>query len=198
MKNTKQSLNLLNDLKTIDKQLRFLMNNKWKRDLPFTELLFDRWERAKFLKFGLNSNIYHNSYIYGNVKVGKNTWIGPFTLLDGTGNLKIGDNCNISAGTQIYTHDTVKRALSGGKYPREAAPVTIGNNCFLGPNSIISKGVVIGHHSIIGAQAYVNKSIPPYSVAVGVPAKIIGKVKLKNSEITISYFPKTAQKSEKS
>jgi len=62
-------------------KLRDEMRQNWQRDLPVEEMLFDRWERAKSLGFGEESSIYHNSYVYGDVKVGKNTWIGPYTLL---------------------------------------------------------------------------------------------------------------------
>jgi acetyltransferase-like isoleucine patch superfamily enzyme len=48
------------------------------------------------------------------VTVGKNCWIGPNVILDGSGGgLFIGDYVDISAGVHIYTHDTVKRAISG-------------------------------------------------------------------------------------
>src|SRR4051812_32486005 len=60
------------------------IRSKWGRDLPFDELVFDRWERARELGFGAESSIYHLSYVYGDVSVGEHTWIGPFTLLDGT------------------------------------------------------------------------------------------------------------------
>src|SRR5438132_9780956 len=108
------------------------MRKRWDRDLPIEELLYDRWERARALGFGEGSSIYHNSYVYGRVSVGANTWIGPMTLLDGSGGLSIGDYCSISAGVQIYTHDTVKWALSGGTAEYERAPVVIGSNCHIG------------------------------------------------------------------
>src|SRR5689334_8815815 len=91
--------------------LRATMNATWDRDLPYEELLFDRWERARHLGFGEGTSIYHLSYVYGQVSVGRNTWIGPFTVLDGSGGLTIGDWCSISAGVQIYSHDSVTRAL---------------------------------------------------------------------------------------
>ena len=107
------------------------------------------------------------------VKVGKNTWIGPFTVLDGTGGLEIGDTCSISAGVQIYTHDTVEWAISGGAHPKELARVRIGNHCYIGPNAIISKGVSIGDGCVIGANSFVNKDVPEGAKAWGSPAKII-------------------------
>ncbi len=143
------------------------------RSLPFADLLFDRWERAKLLGFGEGTSIYDSSHVFGDVKIGKNTWIGPFTILDGSGGLEIGNNCSISASVQIYTHDTVQWAISGGKEPYEYAPTVIGNNCYIAPNSIISKGVTIGDGCIIGTNSFINKSYPSGSKIAGTPAKII-------------------------
>ena len=177
---------LLKLLKELHVHLRAQMRAQWDRNLPFEELLFDRWERARYLGFGEGSSIYHNSYVYGDVKVGKNTWIGPFVLLDGSGGLEIGDNCSISAGVHIYTHDTVKWAISGGKAEYERAPVRIGNCCYIGSQTVIAKGVTIGDHSVIGACSFVNRDIPPHSVAVGIPCKVIGKVVI-NDEGEVSF-----------
>jgi acetyltransferase-like isoleucine patch superfamily enzyme len=156
--------------------LRSRMRERWHRDLPFDELLFDRWERAKSLGFGEGSSIYHNSYIYGDVRVGKNTWVGPYTLLDGSGGLAIGAFCTISAGVHIYTHDTVKWALTGGKAAYERARVTIGDCCHIGGQTVIAKGVTIGDHCVIGACSFVNRDIPPYTVAFGIPCRAAGQV----------------------
>ena len=169
------------------KQLRKEKKEKWDVDVPFEDLLFDRWERAKNLGFGEGSSVYHNSYIIHNVKVGKHTWIGPFVMLDGRGGITIGDYCNISSGVHIYSHDTVKRALTAGKAKEEKSPVTIGNCTYIGSKTIITKGVTIGDHCIIGACSLVNKDIPPYSKAYGIPAKVVGKIKInENGDIIFS------------
>ena len=98
--------------------------------------------------------------ILGNVKVGKNTWIGPNCILDGIGGLEIGDNCSISAGVQIYTHDTVDKSISMGRLKKIPQKKTvIGNGVYIGPNSVISKGVTIGDQVVIGALSFVNKSL---------------------------------------
>ena len=171
-------------------RLRGGMREHWQRDLPFEELLFDRWERAKSLGFGEGSSIYHNSYLYGDVRVGKNTWIGPFTILEGSGGgIVIGDYCSISTGVQVYTHDSVKWAISGGKIKYEKAPAHIGDCVYIGPLSVIAKGVKIGNHCIIGAFSYVDKDIPDFSIVRGQPAKIVGRVKLnENGEVEYEYF----------
>ena len=170
-------------------KLRRVMREKWDRDLPLEELLFDRWERAWSLGFGEETSIYHNSYVYGDVKVGKHTWIGPFTLLDGGGGLTIGDFCSISAGVQIYTHDSVKWAVSGSKMPYEKAPVVVHDCCHIGANSIIAKGVEIGPHSVVGAGSFVRKTVPPYTIVSGVPADAIGlvRVDLESGEVRFEF-----------
>lgn len=175
-------------LKELHNLLREEMAKKWQRSLPLEEELFDRWERAKYLKFGKKTSIYQLGYVYGDVKVGKNTWIGPFTILDGSGGLEIGDNCSISSGVHIYSHDTVKWAVSGGKERYEYKKTKIGNCCFIGPQSVILKGVSIGDHCIIGAGSIVNKKTPPFSIAAGIPAKVIGKVIIKKDEIKFTYL----------
>lgn len=146
------------------------------RVLPIGDYLSDRWEKAKYLGFGNNTSIYDSSLVLGDVKVGESCWIGPFTILDGSGgNLVIGNDCNISAGVHIYTHDTVDSVIYNSKIVK--ANVKIGNNCYIGPNTVISKGVTIGDHVIIGANSFVNKDILSNSKAFGTPAQVIGKSK---------------------
>jgi len=162
---------LLEDLRALLAHQHSLVHQRWNRSLPFGDYVSDRWKKAKALSFGEGSSIYDSALVLGNVKVGKNTWIGPFTILDGSGELEIGDNCSISAGVQIYTHDTVLWATSGGKVQPEYAPVRIGSNCYIGPNVVISKGVTIGDGCVIGANSLVNRNLPAGMKAWGSPAR---------------------------
>ena len=59
-----------------------------------------------------------------------------------------------------------------------SAPVVIEQNCWLGINVVVLKGVRIGHHSVVGAGSVVTRDVPPFSTVVGVPAKV---VKRKNA-----------------
>ena len=165
---------LLRLLDRLYRQLRSKKSVAWNRCLPFAELLVDRWEKSRFLGFGEKTSIYDSSYIFGQVKVGQNSWIGPFTILDGAGGLEIGDFCSISAGVQIYTHDSVAWALSGGQASYEYGPVKIGDRCYLGPNTIVARGVTIGSGSVIGANSLVLHSIPENSRAWGTPCRVVG------------------------
>lgn len=163
----------LNWLKRTYQQLRREKLSRWRRCLPFSELVVDRWEKARFLGFGEGASIYDSSYVFGSVKVGAHTWVGPFTILDGSGGLEIGDYCSISSGVQIYSHETIQWAVSGGKAPYEYAPVSIGSRCYIGPNTVVAKGVTIGEGCIIGAGSLVLSDIPPGSKAFGTPCRVV-------------------------
>ena len=158
------------------------IKKKWKRVLPFGDYFVDRWEKARLLEFGEGTSIYDSSVVIGDVQVGEHTWIGPYTLLDGSGGLKIGSYCSISAGVQIYTHDTMKWAVSGGEYGPQRASTTIGSRCYLGPNTVVAKGVIIGDQCIIGANSLVLKDVPQNSKAYGTPCRVIGSVDLSWSQ----------------
>ncbi len=147
---------------------------KFNRGLPFGDCFVDRWEKAKILGFEEGSSVYDNVLVLGDVKVGKDTWIGPNVILDGSGGLEIGSNCSISSGVQIYSHDSIEWAISGRKENYEFAKTIIENNCYIGPNVIIQKGITIGKGSIIGANSLVNINIPGNSKAYGTPVKIKG------------------------
>jgi acetyltransferase-like isoleucine patch superfamily enzyme len=129
----------------------------------------------------LPSNPYNPlAWIAGNPEIGEGTWIGAFTLIDGLGGLKIGRGCNISSGAQILSHSTVKRCLSEKAYSFiDRQPTEIGDFVFVGANAVVQMGAKIGDHSLIGAGAVVlqDSVIPPYSLVVGVPARVVRDIR---------------------
>ncbi len=167
---------LLSSLRAVHRNLDDTMSMQWHRSLPWGDLLGDRWERARRLGFEEGVSIYDTSYVFGDVKVGHHTWIGPFTMLDGSGGLTIGSYCSISTGVQIYTHESLEWALTGGKAAYTKAPVSIGSNCYIGSQVIIRMGVTIGDRAVVGAGAFVNKNIAANAIVVGAPARVIGRV----------------------
>lgn len=169
-------------------RLRARVREQYDRDLPFQDLVTDRWERARSLGFGEGSSIYQSAYVYGDVTVGAGTWIGPGVLLDGSGGLKIGSGCDISAGVQLYSHDTVARVLSEGRHEIARAAVRIEDHCHVGAHAVVAKGVTIGHHSVVGACAFVNRDVPPHTIVAGVPARPIGRVVVDSSgDVSLVY-----------
>lgn len=163
---------LLDLLEQLWLERRQYVNERWKRTLPFAEYIVDRWEKARILGFGQGTSIYDSALVFGDVTVGENTWIGPHVLLDGSGGLSIGDNCSISAGVQICSHDSIQWAISGGQKSYEYDQTNIGDYCYIGPNTVVSKGVTIGDRCIIGANSLVLEDIPQNSKAYGTPCKI--------------------------
>lgn len=180
--------------KVIWRLLRLLLKykkNKYNRVVSLGDLFIDRAEKARYLGFGEGTTIYDSSVVIGDVKVGRNTWIGPFTILDGSGGLEIGNNCNIASGAQIYSHETIFWVLSGGAKGYTRAKTIIGNCCYIGPNTVVSMGVKIGNHCLIGANSLVNEDLEDHSIAAGSPCKIVGKVKIDEKSVVELLMNKT-------
>ena len=163
-------MELRTSIRTLVADLRREMRKNFRRHVSVGDLLTDRWEIAGDYGFGEGTSCYDNVLILGDVKVGKHCWIGPNVILDGQGGLTIGDHCDISAGTQIYTHHTVARCLSGGIAAVDQAPVKIGSRVYIGPQCVIEMGVTIGDRVVIGAMSLVNRDIPSGARAWGIPA----------------------------
>jgi len=179
---------LLEALRRLHEEQQADILAQWKRSVSFGDQVADRWSRARALGFGEGTSIYDSALVLGDVRVGARTWIGPHTVLDGSGGLVIGDTCSISAGVQIYSHDTVKWAVSGGIAPFERAPVTIGSHSYIGPMTIVTRGVTIGRHCVVGANSIVNKDLPDYAIAYGSTCRIVGRVVIdEQGQVELRY-----------
>lgn len=168
------------DLEALERALRALQQRlqerkiqEWNRRVSFGDLITERADTASQYGFGEGTTCYDNVFILADVKVGRHCWIGPNVILDGRGGLVIGDYVTVSAGVQIYTHDTVEQTISMGKAPMVLAPTTIGSGVYLGPNTVVQMGVSIGDRAVIGAMSFVNRDIPSGAKAWGIPARII-------------------------
>ena len=166
---------LLEQLRALWRSRRSAVDARYHRTLPFGDYVVDRWEKARALGFGEGASIYDSALVIGTVEVGHQTWIGPGVVLDGSGGLSIGAYCSISAGVQIYSHDSVAWATSGGEAAIARAPTRIGDRCYIGPNSVVAKGVTIGDGCVVGAGSVVLADLPPGSRAAGAPCRILAE-----------------------
>jgi len=176
------------ELQRLKEQRDHELRATFDRSLPFADAQFDRWDRAKTLGFGDKTSIYDSSFIFGDVKVGVETWIGPFTLLDGSGGgLTIGDHCSISAGVHIYTHDTVLWAVSGGVQQARKSAVKIGSNTYIGAQSVIVAGITIGERCVIAANSLVNRDVLDGTIVGGTPARKLGHVEGEGAQAKLVF-----------
>ena len=114
------------------------------------------------IKIGGGVNINYNVLIdasEGSIQIGNNVLIGP--------------NCVLRAADHVFSDITQpinRQGHIGGR-------IIIEEDCWLSANVVVLRDVTIGKGSVIGAGAVVTKSIPPYSIAVGIPARVIGQRK---------------------
>ncbi|SHJ36791.1 maltose O-acetyltransferase [Tessaracoccus bendigoensis DSM 12906] len=111
---------------------------------------------------------------YGeNISIGPRTFINyNLTALD-VAPIRIGADCQIGPNVQLLTPQHPLEPQARRDKLESAKPITIGDNVWLGGGVIICPGVTIGDDSVVGAGAVVVRDIPPRSLAVGNPARVI-------------------------
>jgi serine acetyltransferase len=134
---------------------------------------------------GLPDNPYNpHAWIIGEPVIGPGTWIGAFTVIDGSGGLTIGSGCDISCGAHIYTHSSVRRCVSGRLYEHvDRAPVVLGDRVFVGANAVIMMGVRVGDQAVIAAGAVVTKDVAARTVVAGVPARPVAEAVIDGAQV---------------
>lgn len=120
-----------------------------------------------------NSGI-NSSRFYKNLSVGNDCYFGRELFLDLQDQIIIEDNVTLSHRVMILTHtDAGTSPHKNTTIQTTQAPVKIAKGAYIGAHVTILQGVEIGERAIIGAGALVTKSVPPGSVAVGVPAGVV-------------------------
>lgn len=109
------------------------------------------------------------------ILIGNNVFSNRFLTILSAGKISIGDDTFLGSHVLISNenHGTNPEYGCYGLQELSVSDVTIGKNCWIGDHCVILPGVAIGDYSIIGAGSIVTKSVPPYTIAVGNPARII-------------------------
>lgn len=163
------------------------MKEKYKRVLPTGEMLFNRFDKAKYLGYDKTTSVYDSAVIMGDVKIGTNCWIGPNSLIEGIGaNVSIGNYVSVGPCVQIFSHDSSLNTLSSGKMAYKYGDINIGNNVHISSMSMILCGVNIGSNCLIAPHSLITKSFPNNSIISGSPARVIGEIVI-NEDGTIRY-----------
>ncbi|AKF03110.1 Maltose O-acetyltransferase [Sandaracinus amylolyticus] len=168
-------------------------------------------QRRHFHTFGRDSHLERHVALHRPeaISIGREVSIRRFARLEVVGNdphrpiLQIGDHCMISefvhigaatsvilrAGSGLAAHVLIIDHEHDLRDPADfrndrviAAPIDIGEQVFVGERACILRGVTIGAHSIIGAGSVVNCDIPPLSVAVGAPARVVKRWDARRGE----------------
>ena len=124
---------------------------------------------------------YHLYLHFMGVNIGENSMISLGAKIDvRRGNISIGNNVIITYGVVILSHDYSALLMGNSNHQNHTI---IEDNVFIGVNSVILPGVRIGKNSIIGAGTIVTKDVPPLSLVIGNPGKIIKKLQPRGDNI---------------
>jgi acetyltransferase-like isoleucine patch superfamily enzyme len=136
------------------------------------------------IEIGSNVQIDNNTFVTSHVEenpilmIGDRTHLGHGVTISVGLSVRIGNDCLIAGGCFIADNDghpidPYRRIRGESITEEEIKPVIIEDNVWIGNRSVILKGVTIGEGSVVAANSLVTRSIPPYSIAMGVPAKVV-------------------------
>lgn len=114
---------------------------------------------------------------YGkNIEVGKNFFANYNCTIIDVAKVKIGDNCQFAPNVSIYTAGHPLHPVARNSLYEYGIEVTVGDNVWIGGNTVIMPGVHIGSNTVIGAGSVVTKDIPDWVVAAGNPCRVIREI----------------------
>jgi len=129
------------------------------------------------LRIGRDSRFRGRIELYGEgnvVTIGRDTSIGGTLLVAHNGHkIEIGDGCLFSQETELRTTDSHKVFDADCRRINADADVSVGDRVWLSRGVVVLKGVTVGADTVVGMRSLVTKSLPPSSLAVGVPVRVI-------------------------
>jgi acetyltransferase-like isoleucine patch superfamily enzyme len=113
------------------------------------------------------------------VRIGAGTFLNKGVMIAAEQLVEIGEHCMLANGCFVsdanHRHDDPEKPITWQGFESKG-PTRIGENCWLGANVVVTSGVSIGERCVIGANSVVTRDIEPFSVAAGLPAKVITRV----------------------
>ena len=166
--------------------LKFYLANHLINQIPSFRIRHWYYRHILRYKIGRDSSIHMGTFVTGHfITIGDNVVVNRNCYLDGRIGIEIKNNVSISPEVYIVSleHDPDSSAFTtrGGQ-------VVIEDYVWVGVRAILTPGVVLGEGVVVGAGAVVSKSINPYRIAVGVPAREI-RDRSRNLEYKCCYFP---------
>lgn len=141
---------------------------------------FDRIGQLVKQLFGKSEGAFLNPPFYcdygSHIEVGKNFFANYNCTIIDVAKVTIGDNCQMAPNVAIYTAGHPVHPVSRNSAYEYGIEVTIGDNVWIGGNTVILPGVHIGSNTVIGAGRVVTKDIPDWVVAAGNPCKVIRQI----------------------
>ena len=137
--------------------------------------------RARCIEVGSHVEIEHDVYLKAvdsaaRLRISDFVFIGAGSEIDVVENVTIGAHTLIAPGVFITDHaHNIRRDARIDEQGITRGPVIIGADVWLGAKSIVLPGVTIGDGAVIGAGAVVTKTVEPYTIVAGVPARVIGR-----------------------
>jgi acetyltransferase-like isoleucine patch superfamily enzyme len=115
----------------------------------------------------------------GRIHIGSGTFLNLGVMVAAMELVEIGDHCMFANGCFItdadHRFDDPDRPITWQGF-RSKGPTRVGDNVWCGTNVVITSGVTVGERCVIGANSVVNRDLPPFSIAVGAPARVIKQI----------------------
>jgi acetyltransferase-like isoleucine patch superfamily enzyme len=134
-----------------------------------------RWfYRSLGMRLGARSSIYMGAEVRHpkGITIGDNSIVGHRAILDGRRGIVLGNNVNLSTGVWIWT---VQHDPQDPDFRDEGGPVVVGDHAWLSCRVVVLPNVTIGEGAVVAAGSVVTKSVEPYTIVGGVPARKIGE-----------------------
>jgi len=185
----------VNDLKLWLQKWRWYERNSlpWNRLAIHREIArrsaFVRWPvqgnllesfRAGRLEIGehslLEPNVWLTTGDSGRIRIGAGTFLNIGVMVAAVELVEIGDHCMFANGCFVtdanHRYDDLEKPVTWQGFSTKG-PTRIGDNVWCGANVVIASGVTVGERCVIGANSVVNGDLPPFSIAAGVPARVL-------------------------